>query len=68
MLRLVLLIVTVLTMHMPLSAAERPFTHKPKHKQIKQSKDPVSRKEQSLPKTFVLKPTRTRILGQESYR
>ncbi len=50
---------------LPLNADNESFRHKHKPQKVRQVKDPVSRKNEKLPKKFELKPTRRDILGQK---
>lgn len=50
---------------LPLHAADQTFRHKPKQTKFRKLKDPVSRKTETLPKTFELQPTRRHILGRQ---
>ncbi|MCE1202978.1 MAG: hypothetical protein LWX09_12880 [Bacteroidia bacterium] len=63
--RLLLIFALSLLVQLPLKAADKSFRHKHKKTISHNPKDPVSRKEEKLPKTFVLRPTRRHILGQQ---
>lgn len=63
--RLLLILALLFLAQLPLNAGGKSFRHKPKKAFSNHSKDPVSRKEEKLPKTFEPRPTRRHILGQQ---